>query len=67
MEYMRINLGLGLRGPDLRPGLDNGHLIIEVPAPVPVPFLWTSDLRLLTWIWDLGLGLGLDKKYLKLV
>ena len=26
---MRINLGLGLRGPDIRPGLDNGHLIIE--------------------------------------
>ena len=26
---MRINLGLGLRGPDIRPGLDNRHLIIE--------------------------------------
>ena len=28
---VRINLGLGLRGPDIdiRPGLDNRHLIIE--------------------------------------
>ena len=24
-----INLGLGMRGPDIRPGLDNRHLIIE--------------------------------------
>ena len=24
-----INLGLDLRGPDIRPGFDNGHLIIE--------------------------------------
>ena len=26
---VRIILGLGLRGPDVRPGLDNRHLIIE--------------------------------------
>ena len=26
---VRINLGLGLKGPDIRPGLDNRHLIIE--------------------------------------
>ena len=26
---MRINLGLGLRGPDIRPGLDRRHLIKE--------------------------------------
>ena len=26
---MRINLGLGLRGPDIRPGPDNRYLIIE--------------------------------------
>ena len=26
---MRISLGLVLRGPDIRPSLDNGHLIIE--------------------------------------
>ena len=26
---MRINLGLGLRGPDIRPGLNNRHSIIE--------------------------------------
>ena len=26
---VRINLGLGLRGPDIRPGLNNRHLIIE--------------------------------------
>ena len=26
---MRFNLGLSLRGPDIRPGLDNRHLIIE--------------------------------------
>ena len=26
---MRINLGLGLRGPDIRPGVDNRHLILE--------------------------------------
>ena len=25
---MRINLVLGLRGPDIRPGLDNRYLII---------------------------------------
>ena len=25
---MRNNLGLGLRGPDIRPGLENRHLII---------------------------------------
>ena len=27
---VRINLGLDLRGPDIRPGLENRHLIIEV-------------------------------------
>ena len=26
---VRINLFLGLRGPDIRPGLDNRHLILE--------------------------------------
>ena len=26
---MRFNLGMSLRGPDIRPGLDNRHLIIE--------------------------------------
>ena len=26
---VRINLVLGLRGPDIRPGLDKRHLIIE--------------------------------------
>ena len=26
---VRIDLGLGLRGPAIRPGLDNKHLIIE--------------------------------------
>ena len=26
---VRIDLGLGLRGPDIRPGLDSRHLIIE--------------------------------------
>ena len=26
---MRINLVLGLKGPDIRPGLKNTHLIIE--------------------------------------
>ena len=26
---MRINLGLGLRGPDIRQDLDNRHLTIE--------------------------------------
>ena len=26
---VRINLGLGLRGTDIRPGLDNRHLIIK--------------------------------------
>ena len=26
---VRINLGLGSRGPDIRPGLDNRNLIIE--------------------------------------
>ena len=26
---VRSNLGLGLRGLDIRPGLDNRHLIIE--------------------------------------
>ena len=26
---MSFNLGLGLIGPDIRPGLDNRHLIIE--------------------------------------
>ena len=26
---VRINLGFGLRGLDIRPGLDNRHLIIE--------------------------------------
>ena len=26
---VRINLGLGLRGRDISPGLDNRHLIIE--------------------------------------
>ena len=26
---VRINLGLGLRGPDIRPGLDNRHLIVK--------------------------------------
>ena len=25
----KINLGFGLRGPDMKPGLDNRHLIIE--------------------------------------
>ena len=26
---MKINLVLALRGPDIRPGVDNRHLIIE--------------------------------------
>ena len=26
---MKINLGLGFSDPDIRPGLDNRHLIIE--------------------------------------
>ena len=26
---VRINLGLGWRGPDFRPGFDNTHFIIE--------------------------------------
>ena len=29
MELNEVKLGLGLRGPDMRTGLDNGHLIIE--------------------------------------
>ena len=29
---MRINLGLGLIGPDIRPGLDNRHLIHKVSS-----------------------------------
>ena len=71
---MRINLGCGFSGPDIRPGLDNRDLIIEghrghriiVSAPVPVPFLWTLDFGFGTWIWDMdfgfvfGTGLGLD-------
>ena len=28
-NLVRNNLGLGLRGLDIRPGLDNRHLIIE--------------------------------------
>ena len=28
-NLVRINLGLGLRGLDIRPGLDDRHLIIE--------------------------------------
>ena len=28
-NLVRVNLDLGLRGPDIRPVLDNRHLIIE--------------------------------------
>ena len=62
---MRINLdfGFSFSGPDIRPGLDNRHIIIEglacriiVSALVPVPFLWTLDLGFGTWISDLDLA-----------
>ena len=28
-NLVRIDLDLGLRGPDIKPGLDNRHIIIE--------------------------------------
>ena len=62
---MRINLVLGLRGPDNRPGLDNRHLIIEGHRGhrrslkvIKDPFLWTLNFGFWTWIWDLDLGPG---------
>ena len=55
----RNNLGLGLRGPDIRVLVVVGWWVayrIIVSAPIPVP-LCTLDFGFGTWICDLDFGL----------
>ena len=52
---VRINLGLGLRGPDLRVGLSPSQ-----SQSLPLG-LWTLDLGLGFEPWDLDLGLTISE------
>ena len=62
---MRNNQGLGQRGPNIRPGLDNRLGLQDYsvsPSPSPQSFfLWILDFGLAfgTWNRDLELGLGI--------